>query len=86
MKNDVKFEDGKIVYPCNWIYKVIGEDAIALENDIKSLFSEKKHTYRLSNKKGKYTSFSITVNVKSELERDAIHMILKDSPFVKMVI
>lgn len=81
-----RFEDNKLVYPCKWIYKLIGEDVQALEDDIRSLFSEKVYTFRESNKKGKYTSFSFELIVDSEMERDSIHMILKESPFIKMVI
>jgi len=86
MSNDIKFEDGKLIYPCEWIYKVIGENAIELEKELISLFSEKKYTLKESNKKGKYTAFSLKIKVKSELERDAIHIILKDSPLVKIVL
>ncbi len=86
MDKNARFdEDGKLIYPCQWIYRVIGEDAVALEKDLRGLFADKTYELKESNKKGKYTAYALSISVESELEREAIHMILKDSPFVKIV-
>jgi len=78
----------KIEYPCTWSFKIIGSDAAQITDAIVMMleafeyqFSESRHS-----RTGKYTSFNLSVHVKSEQERLAIFSGLKRIPSVKVIL
>ncbi len=77
-----------IDYPCYWDYKVIGEDALLIPQNIEIILENFDFSHSKSNKSasGKYTSFSISVFVASQMERDHIFSMLQKIPTVKMVL
>ncbi len=78
----------EITYPCNWSYKIIASDKDYIAKTIPELLGSHEHKFTESNQSrtGKYTSFSISLRVTSEKERDNIFNILKRLPSVKMVL
>ena len=78
----------KIEYPCTWSFKIIGSDAAQITDAIVAMlevfeyqFSESRHS-----RTGKYTSWNLSVHVKSEEERLAIFNGLKHIPSVKVIL
>ena len=78
----------KIEYPCTWSFKIIGSDTAQITDSIVVMleafeyqFSESRHS-----RTGKYTSFNLSVHVKSEEERKTIFSSLKHIPSVKMIL
>ena len=78
-------------YPCNWKYKVV----IRYEQDIKTIIKEimdqldsRSHKILPSKQssKGKFTSHSLELKVKDEIDRKNIYKILGDHQHVKMVV
>ncbi len=78
----------EITYPCIWSYKIIASDKDYIIKTIPDLLESRKYEFAESNKSstGKYTSFSISLQVNSEKERDNIFNILKCLPSIKMVL
>lgn len=78
----------QIEYPCHWDYRVIGSDTILIPQNIEIILENFDYSYNTSNKSatGKYTSFSISVHVTDENERDHIFRMLQKIPTVKMVL
>ena len=78
----------EITYPCNWSYKVISSDKEYIARTIPELLESREYEFAESNQSstGKYTSFSISLRVSSEAERNNIFNILKCLPSVKMVL
>ena len=77
-----------IEYPCIWSFKIIGSDTAQITDTIVVMleafeyqFSESRHS-----RTGKYTSFNLSVHVKSEEERLAIFNGLKHIPSVKVIL
>ena len=81
-------KEPEITYPCNWSYKVIASDRDYIAKTIPELLESREYEFAESNqsKTGKYTSFSVSLGVSSEEERDNIFNILKSLPSVKMVL
>lgn len=81
-------ETPEITYPCNWSYKIIASDKDYIAKTIPELLESREYEFAESNQSrtGKYTSFSISLQVSSEKERDNIFNILKCLPSVKMVL
>ncbi len=78
----------KIEYPCTWSFKIIGSDAAQITDAVVMMleafeyqFGESRHS-----RTGKYTSFNLSVHVKSEQERLAIFSGLKRIPSVKVIL
>ena len=78
----------KIEYPCVWSFKIIGSDPTQITDTVVVMleafeyqFSESRHS-----RTGKYTSFNLSVHVKSEEERLAIFNGLKHIPSVKVIL
>ncbi len=78
----------KIEYPCTWAFKIIGSDPAQITDTIIVMleafeyqFSESRHS-----RTGKYTSFNLSVHVRSEEERNTIFRNLKRIPGVKMIL
>lgn len=78
----------EITYPCNWSYKIISSDKDYIARTIPELLESREYEFAESNQSrtGKYTSFSVSLRVESQLERDNIFNIFKCLPSVKMVL
>lgn len=80
--------NAQINYPCEWCYKVIGEDRekmlIAVDTIIKSdsMIVHQSNT----SKNGKYISLEIKVRVNNELERDNYFKLLAKHSEIRMVL
>ena len=85
-----------LVYPCPWTYKVVGDDEDDLRRAVKVMLAvcldrvsgERPYELGLSRTSsgGKYVSLNLTLEVRSEEERDALHAGLKECPEVLMVL
>ncbi len=74
-------------YPCVWLYKVIGEDSVAITRaitticpDTLSILPSKTSTG------GKYCSLNVKIEVADEAARLAIYQNLKNHCAIKMVL
>jgi putative lipoic acid-binding regulatory protein len=90
----------KIEYPCQWGFKVIGNDEATVRTAIGQCLEECVLEFEGSKAKdrpvqfgdsrssggGKYVSLGLTVEVKTEDERNTIFRALADRPEVKMVL
>ncbi len=78
----------EIEYPCQWAYKVIGEDCTLLQEVIlracAPLQPEIKHSQ--TSRKGKYHSLQAELVVPSEEVRLGIYQRLQAEPAVKIVL
>ena len=85
--NDI---DQKVVleYPCNWCYKVVGEEREKLEKAIREVILEREHKITHSNTSsgGKYISLNLDLLVHNEDDRTFIYEALKAHQHVKMVL
>ncbi len=77
-----------IKYPCDWVYKVIGEDCTLLKNAIEECCAPAKVTitYSHASSKGKYHSLNAELVVQDEEQRLQIYNSLKASPIVRIVL
>ena len=85
-----------VEYPCAWTYKVVGVDEDDLRRAVKVMLTvcldrdsgERPYELGLSRTSsgGKYVSLNLTLEVRSEEERNALHAGLKDCPEVVMVL
>jgi len=77
-----------IEYPCNWSYKVIGEEIIELEIAIKEITNMRDPKIKQTNKSktGKYITYDIQILVHSEVDRYAIFDLFKQHHTIKMVL
>jgi len=84
-ETDQKLE---LEYPCDWRYKVIGEERKKLEQAIHEVILEREHSLEHSNasKTGKYVSLNLDLLVQNEDERQFIYEALKAHQNVKMVL
>ncbi len=78
----------KISYPCPWSYKIIGPDKDLVKEAITTIFTPKEYSLRYANasRTGKYHSWSVTLKVESEGERNTLFRELKNHPNIRMVI
>ncbi len=90
----------KIEYPCQWGFKVIGNDEETVRNAIGQCLEDcvrefegvkaKVRPVKFGDSRtsggGKYVSVGLTVEVKTEDERNTIFRALADRPEVKMVL
>lgn len=75
-----------INYPCDWTYKVIGEDEIKIRDAIQNLLGNTGKIAKVSaSSKGKYTSISLVVPLQNEAQRNTIYQKLSADSSVKMV-
>lgn len=81
-------EKPEIEYPCNWVYKVIGEDQEEMKNLIVTACApaEVQITHSHTSSKGKYHSLNASLVVESEEQRLQIYDLLKNHPAVKVVL
>jgi uncharacterized protein len=81
-------QKSKINYPCQWTYKLIGQDGDLLKKAVLVVVQDKK--YQLSASKsssgGKYKSFNLELNVADEEERNQIFESLKNNSSIKFVL
>lgn len=84
-ETDQKLE---LEYPCDWRYKVIGEEREKLEQAIRDVILEREHRLEHSNasRGGKYVSLNLDLQVHNEDDRQFIYEALKAHAHVKMVL
>lgn len=78
----------EIKYPCNWKYRIAGQDEESLRNAACSAVNNMKYSLSVSNRStgGKYQAMSLEVQVKNEDKRLGIFEKLKNATAVKVVI
>lgn len=86
----------KIEYPCQWGYKVIGDDEETVHQAIRDCLSqcfepgEEQRPVEIGASRtsggGKYVSVGLSVEVMNEEERNIVFQALADRPEIKMVI
>lgn len=77
----------QIDYPCEWEYRVIGENEDKIKEIVKNTI-KKSYSIEIKNKssKGKFTSFHVKTIVNDEKERNDIYSKLSGYGEIKMVI
>ena len=87
---EIKIKDStyKLVYPCEWLYKVIGSDKEQLHQAITHVIKDSSCSITPSNssKTGKYHCLNLEITVQNEEERNLIYEALKEHPQVKLVL
>lgn len=78
----------QIEYPCNWLYKVIGEDLQKVRQAIVSIIEERRCiiTHSNSSKSGKYHCLNVELIVQTEEVRNGLYQTLKGHPAIKIVL
>lgn len=78
----------EIEYPCQWLYKVIGNDATLTIDAIKECchILDAKIAHSNVSSSGKYHSFNVSVTVPDEQTRLTVFDALKVHPSLKMVL
>jgi len=86
--NDKTKKRPEIKYPCEWRYKLIGQDRDKLEACVFDIMAQKEYTSSAGNisKNGKFVSMNVSCNVDSEEERNTLFKEFQDHEDVKMVI
>ncbi len=81
-------ERPEIVYPCTWIYKVIGTDCSLLKDAIVSACSPLPVTisHSQTSSKGKYHSLNAELEIPNEEVRLRIYENLKGNPVIKIIL
>ena len=77
----------KITYPCEWSYKIIGNNIDKILEAIEIAASGLKYDVTPSNisKNGNYYSLNLTLTVPNEVVRDLIYQKLDSSDSIKIV-
>jgi putative lipoic acid-binding regulatory protein len=77
----------EINYPCEWSYKIIGNNIDKILEAIESAVSGLNYDVTPSNisKNGNYYSLNLTLTVPNEVVRDIIYQKLDSSEFIKIV-
>ncbi len=80
-------EKASIVYPCEWVYKIIGSDKESVHGATASIIQDIAYQINDSNtrKTGKYLSFNVTVMVSDEAYRNKIYQAFKEHNDIKFV-
>jgi len=78
----------ELEYPCQWHYKIVGEEKERIIEAVCEIISEKEHKITHSNqsKTGKYISMNLDLLVHNEEERNFIYEALKAHQHIKMVL
>ena len=81
-------EKPNIIYPCEWTYKIIGYEGDVVEKALPDIMGQLSYKFSASNKSktGRYSSFSLTLTVESEEQRNDIFNRLKKIPTVITII
>jgi putative lipoic acid-binding regulatory protein len=81
-------EKGKLVFPCQFAFKIIGLANEEFEGEVLKIMTqhfpqlgEGAFTQKLSNN-GKYLAFTVTVNAISQPQLDAAYLDLSKNPLV----
>lgn len=77
-----------MVYPCSWVFKVIGADPTALRGAAAEVFGDTPCAISLSNssRTGRYHCLDLEVTVTDEATRNTFHHKLKRHAAVKLVL
>ncbi|MCF7873344.1 MAG: DUF493 domain-containing protein [Candidatus Omnitrophica bacterium] len=77
-----------IEYPCDWGYKIIGEDQELLKDTAAKIINDRDYTISVSGKSrtGKYTSLDIKTRVLDQSDRNKIFSDFSNHPSVKKVL
>ncbi|MDR3667351.1 MAG: DUF493 domain-containing protein [Ignavibacteriaceae bacterium] len=77
----------EITYPCEWSYKIIGNNIEKMLEAIDMAVSGLKYDVTPSNisKKGNYYSLNLTLTVPNEVVRDLIYQKLDSHESVKII-
>jgi putative lipoic acid-binding regulatory protein len=77
----------EITYPCEWSYKIIGNNIDKILEAIEIAASGLKYDVTPSNisKNGNYYSLNLTLTVPNEVVRDLIYQKLDSSDSIKIV-
>jgi putative lipoic acid-binding regulatory protein len=77
-----------IEYPCEWEYKIIGENIDEILSAIEAASLGLEYTVSPSNmsRNGKYYSLNLKLIVPNEVVRDLVYEKLSSSDFVRLVI
>lgn len=78
----------ELEYPCNWRYKIVGEERELIEKAIHDVILEREHSLEHSNtsRTGKYVSLNLDLLVHNEDDRQFIYEALKAHQHVRMVL
>ncbi|PAF53072.1 DUF493 domain-containing protein [Helicobacter sp. 13S00482-2] len=77
----------EINYPCEWEYRIIGEDIAKIQEAVFEI-APRKYDLQEKNKssKGRFVSLHLKILVNNEEERNHIFCALKNHKEIKMVI
>ena len=78
----------EIHYPCQWQYRVVGEDRAAMHQAIATCISASLYTVCDANVSsgGRFLSLSLEVTVNDDAERLHIYQLLAGDPAIRMVL
>lgn len=78
----------EIEYPCDWTFKIIGQDEELLRKAAMSSLQSRIYIINKSNASsgGKYISLNLVVTVKDEIDRNEIFNGLQNDSAVKLVL
>lgn len=77
-----------IEYPCDWTFKIIGQDEGLLRKAAIATLQSRSHTINNSNSSsgGKYISLNLTVDVEDETDRNDIFNSLQSDSAIKFIL
>jgi len=78
----------KLNYPCTWEYKAILEASFDIKSIAKNLLEDREYSIKKSqnSKKGKYSSYTLSVLVHNDDDRKIIFDHLKQHESIKFVL
>lgn len=78
----------QIDYPCEWSYKIIGENVEKMITAVEEIIVNLEYDISASNisRKAKYFSLNVSVVVPSEIVRDSTFQKLSTHPAIKFII
>jgi putative lipoic acid-binding regulatory protein len=78
----------EIDYPCQWQFRLIGEDRAAMNQAISTWISASSYTVCDANVSsgGRFLSLSLEVTVNDDAERLHIYQLLAGDPAIRMVL
>jgi putative lipoic acid-binding regulatory protein len=85
-------EQGKITFPCDFTFKIIGTACDEFEGEVLRILREHFPTLgegaiSLKNSKnGKYLAYSVVVQATSQAQLDATYMALSNNPLILFVL
>jgi putative lipoic acid-binding regulatory protein len=77
-----------LLYPCRWVYKIIGDDEDALRCAAEEVVQAREHTVSLSRRsaRGNYCCLNVGVVVHNDEDRVAIYEALRRHPAITLVL